>query len=57
VLGYYTLSAEDAGYEQAPAGWALHGTSDGETRRLARGRLGDRARAVKPGRRRQGRGR
>jgi hypothetical protein len=57
VLGYYTLSAEDASYEQAPAGWSLHGTSDGEARPPARGRRGGRAKAVKRVRRRQGRGR
>ena len=50
VLGYYTFSAEDADYEQAPAGWAFHGTADDEARRT-RGQRGDRAKAVK--RRRQ----
>ena len=53
VLGYYTFSAEDAGYEQAPDGWSFHGTSSDKARRSTRGRRGDRAKAVK-GRRRQG---
>jgi hypothetical protein len=51
VLGYYTYSAEDADYEQAPAGWAFHGTAGDEARRPTRGQRGDRAKAVK--RRRQ----
>jgi hypothetical protein len=54
VLGYYTFSAEDADFEQAPDGWSFHGTSDGEARPLTRGRRGDRAKAVKR-RQRQGR--
>jgi hypothetical protein len=52
VLGYYTFSAEDAGYEQAPDGWSFHGTSDSKARRLTSGQRGDRAKAVR--RRRRG---
>jgi non-ribosomal peptide synthetase component E (peptide arylation enzyme) len=33
VLGYYTFSAEDADYEQAPAGWWLYGTPGKKARR------------------------
>jgi hypothetical protein len=55
VLGYYTLSAEDASYEQAPAGWAVHGTSSEKARRSAAQRARGEAKAAKPGRRRQGR--
>src|SRR5262249_28577587 len=51
VLGYYTFSAEEADYEQAPAGWTFHGTAGDEARRLPREQRGDRAKAVK--RRRQ----
>jgi hypothetical protein len=47
VLGYYTFSAEDADYEQAPAGWTFHRRADDEARRLSRGQRGDRAKAVK----------
>jgi hypothetical protein len=54
VLGYYTFSAEDADYEQAPAGWAFHGRADDEARRPTREQRGDRAKAVK---RRRPRGR
>jgi hypothetical protein len=53
VLGYYTFSAEDADYEQAPAGWSFHGTSDGKARQKAARRPGDGAKAAKPGGRRQ----
>jgi hypothetical protein len=56
VLGYYTFSAEDADYEQAPPGWAFQGRAGDEARRLTRGQRGDRAKAVKrrrhPGRER-----
>jgi hypothetical protein len=55
VLGYYTFSAEDAAYEQAPAGWAFHGTADDEARRLTGEQRGERAKAVKPRRRARGR--
>jgi hypothetical protein len=48
VVGYYTFSAEDADYEQAPAGWAFHGTAGDEARRLTRKQRGDRAKAMKP---------
>jgi hypothetical protein len=57
VLGYYTLSAEDAAFEQAPDGWALHGTSSGKARQKAARRPGDGAKVAKPGGRRQGGGR
>jgi hypothetical protein len=49
VLGYYTLSAEDAGFEQAPAGWAFHGTSSDKARQKAARRPGDGAKAAKSG--------
>jgi hypothetical protein len=55
VLGYYTLSAEDARYEQAPAGWSFHGTSSDKARQSASKQRRNRAKAVKPGRRRPGR--
>jgi hypothetical protein len=55
VLGYYTLSAEDAGFEQAPDGWALQGASSAKARRSAARQPGDGAKAAKPGGRRQGR--
>ena len=55
VLGYYTFSAEDADYEQAPAGWAFHGRADDEAPRRTREQRADRAKAVKRQRRRRGR--
>jgi hypothetical protein len=57
VLGYYTLSAQDAEFEQAPDGWALQGTSRDKARRLTAQQPRGGAEAVKPGRRREGRGR
>jgi hypothetical protein len=55
VLGYYTLSAEDAEYEQAPAGWALHGTPNDKAGHFTREQRGGGAKTVKR-RRREGRG-
>jgi hypothetical protein len=55
VLGYYTFSAEDADYEQAPAGWSLHGTSDDEARQLSPEHQGERAKTVERRRSQQGR--
>jgi hypothetical protein len=55
VLGYYTFSAEDADYEQAPAGWALHGRADDQARRRTREQRAGRAKAVKRQRRHRGR--
>ncbi len=50
VLGYSTLSAEDADFEQAPDGWSVHGTANDKASRLTRGRRGDRAKGLKRGR-------
>jgi hypothetical protein len=55
VLGYYTLSAEDAGYEQAPAGWSFHGPSHNEARQLTAKQRKNRAGAAKRRRRAQSR--
>jgi hypothetical protein len=44
VLGYYTFSAEDADYEQAPARWWLHRTPGKKARRKPQR---DRAKVVK----------
>ena len=52
VLGYYTVSAEDADFEQAPDGWSFHVTANDTARRLTRGRRGDSATAVRQGQKR-----
>jgi hypothetical protein len=55
VLGYYTFSAEDADYEQAPDRWAFHCTANDKARRLTSRRRADSAKAVQRRGSRQGR--